>query len=260
VLCVPTEQDAHDLTDALASLAVVARSAPDKPNIIPMSDGMDLKPVPDKELKKHPEQSGCLVKSVNLDSPPQQAGLKDGDIVNTVDGKPCLETADQDSFGAAVLADTFGKPEASVTHVQVYRKGQLMPFDLHYPNMAVNFKELLHDAADRAQKIASPAASAALAGAPSPGFHLGIQVRAVTDADVTPMALAKARGIVVVDVEKGSLAEKMGLQPGDVILEVNNSEIGDVELFTQYVHSGAVKKFRIWRKGQALELAAPESL
>ena len=96
--------------------------------------------------------------------------------------------------------------------------------------------------------------------APPAGFHLGIQVRAVTDADVTPLALAKARGIVVVDVEKGGLAEKMGILPGDVILEVNNSEIGDAELFAQYVKSGAVKKFKVWRKGQALELTAPESL
>ncbi len=256
VICVPTEQDAHDLIDALATLAVASGKV--SGGILSTPFGMKLTPVPDKELKKHPEQSGCLVKDLMLDSPPQQAGLKEDDILHTADGKPCTGA---DSLSVAILADTNGKPEGGVTHMEVYRKGQLTPFDLHYPNLQVDVSKLKQSAADQAQKAAAPgSAPAAPASAPPAGFHLGIAIRAVTDADVAPMGLAKARGIVVVQVEKGSLAETMGIQPGDVILEVNNSEIGDAELFTQYVKSGAVKNFKIWRKGQALDLVVPQSL
>lgn len=255
ILCVPTEQDAHDLVDALATLAVASGTMPD--GTISTTFGMTVAQVPEKELKRHPEQSGCLVKDLELDGPPQLAGLKDGDIVHTVDGKPCIPTG-PGSFGYAIFADTNGKPAGGVVHVEVFRKDQLMPFDLHYPNSEVDVKKLEQSAADLAQKNSAPAA--APAGAPPAGVRLGIQVRAVTDADVTPMGLAKARGIVVVDVEKDSLAAKMGLLPGDVILEVNNSEIGDLDLFIQFVRSGAVKKFKVWRKGQSLDLVVPQSL
>jgi hypothetical protein len=40
---------------------------------------------------------------------------------------------------------------------------------------------------------------------------------------------------------------------------LNNSEIGDLDLFSQFVRSGAVKKFHVWRKGQALDFAVPQS-
>jgi S1-C subfamily serine protease len=52
----------------------------------------------------------------------------------------------------------------------------------------------------------------------------------------------------------------MGFKPGDVILAVNDSEIGDLEFFTQFIHSSAVKKFKVWRKGQSLELIIPQYL
>jgi S1-C subfamily serine protease len=96
--------------------------------------------------------------------------------------------------------------------------------------------------------------------APASGVRFGFQVRAVTDADVIPFGLVKPKGIVVVDVLKDGLADKMGFQPGDVILEVNDSEIGDLAFFTQFIHSGVVKNFRVWRKGQSLDLAMPQDM
>lgn len=86
------------------------------------------------------------------------------------------------------------------------------------------------------------------------------QVRAVTAADVTALNLPRPRGIVVVNVEKGGMADGMQIESGDVILEVNNSEVGDLTFFVQFVRSGAAKSFHIWRKGQALDVAVPESL
>jgi len=50
------------------------------------------------------------------------------------------------------------------------------------------------------------------------------------------------------------------MQIGDVIVEVNGSEIGDVEFFTQFVRSGAAKSFRVMRNGQSVELTVPQSI
>jgi S1-C subfamily serine protease len=64
----------------------------------------------------------------------------------------------------------------------------------------------------------------------------------------------------VTGVDKGGLAEEMQMQIGDVIVEVNGSEIGDVEFFTQFVRSGAAKSFRVMRNGQSVELTVPQSI
>ena len=85
-------------------------------------------------------------------------------------------------------------------------------------------------------------------------------MRAVTEADAVAFRLSIPRGIVVLYVEKGSLADAMQMQSGDVILEVNGSEIGDVQLFTQTIRRGAARTFRVWHNGQSVKNVVPESL
>ena len=82
----------------------------------------------------------------------------------------------------------------------------------------------------------------------------------MTDADVAAFGLAKAKGVVVISVEKGGLAEATQIQVGDVIVEVNGSEIGDVDSLGQLVRSGAARSFRVWRKGKSVELSVPQSM
>ena len=82
----------------------------------------------------------------------------------------------------------------------------------------------------------------------------------MTDADVAEFGLPKAKGVVVIGVEKGGLADATKMQVGDVIVEVNGAEIGDVDSLGQLVRSGAAKSFRVWRKGKSIELAVPQSM
>ena len=54
--------------------------------------------------------------------------------------------------------------------------------------------------------------------------------------DVTPplarqMGLTVNTGVVVTDIEEGSLAESSGLQPGDVILELNRQPVANFSMF-----------------------------
>lgn len=249
ILCVATEADVHALIDALST--VIVASGEDAM----WQTGMTLEPIPDKDLKKHPEKTGCLVREVQSESPAEAAGMKVDDIVHEVDGKPC---ADVSVFGSALSADVIGKPGGGVVHVDVLRKGKPLALDLRYPELKLDAAKLKQSAEELAQK-GSQAGTNASAGNGA-GVHFGFEVRAVADADVATYELSKARGIVVVDVAKDSLAARMGFQPGDVILEVNNSAIGDVTPFVQFVRSGEVKRFQVWRKGQTLQLVVPETL
>jgi C-terminal processing protease CtpA/Prc len=185
--------------------------------------------------------------------------MKEGDVIRTVNGKSCTgEQVFWDVFKQAVR----DKPEGGVVHAEILRKGNPMTFDLHYPNPDTEVAQLQQKSTGSARHpvgsiIQVPETSQA---APALGFHLGVRVRAVTDAEATTLGLPKPKGVVVTFVEKGSLGEEMQMQTGDVIIEVNGAEIGDVDIFTQLVRSGTAKSFRIWRKGQGLDLAVPQSL
>src|SRR5271157_2719766 len=252
-ICVTSEADAHGLIDTLATLVVASGHSLD------ISPGMTLKPVPEKETRNHPELAGMQVKDMVWDSPPDVAGIKKGDILRSINGKPCTEEqAFTDLFNAAVRE----KPEGGVVAVEVLHKGNSRTVDLHYLNPDAEIALLRQQSAGSARHPVGSVVSVPATNqpAPPPAFRLGVRVRAVTDSDVIAMGLLKPKGVVVTGVEKGGLAEEMQMQIGDVIVEVNGSEIGDVEFFTQFVRSGAAKSFRVWRKGQAVELTVPQSM
>jgi len=252
-ICVPSEADAHALIDALGTLVVASGQSLD------ISPAIFLKASSDKDFRNHPERAGLQITRMDVDSPPAQAGMREGDVIRTVNGKPC--TAEQifsDVFKQAVRE----KPEGGVVHVEILRKNNSMTFDLHYPNPDTEVAQLQQKSTGSARHPVGSIVQVPGGGqtAPAPEFHLGIRVRAVTDADATSFGLPKLKGVVVTFVEKGGLGEEMQMQIGDVLLAVNGSEIGDVDFFTQFVRSGAAKSFRVWRKGQALDLTIPQSM
>jgi serine protease Do len=135
-----------------------------------------------------------------------------------------------------------------------------MSFDLRYPHVEVPTAQLRQQVANPAQQnAAEPSAAPALVAPPS-GVHFGIQVRPVIADDMAPLALTKAQGLVVVGVENGSLADTMGILAGDVILQLNGADVGNMQQFVQTIRSGAASSFRVWRKGQTVDLTVPQSL
>jgi membrane-associated protease RseP (regulator of RpoE activity) len=252
-VCVPKEADAHRLIDALATLVVASGQSLDIP------PGVTVKATPEKESRNHPERSGMEITNVVPDAPPALAGIRKGDILHSINGQPCTgEQAFSDLLNKAVRE----KPEGGVVHAEILRKGNSMAFDLHYANPDANVAQLRQQSAASARHpvgsvIQVPAAAPA---APPSAFHLGIRVRAVTEADVAVLGLPNPKGVVVTGVDKGGLGDEMQMQVGDTILAVNGSEIADVDSFGQVVRSGAARSFKVWRKGQLLELTVPQSM
>ena len=251
--CVATEADAHGIIDALATLVVASGHDLD------FFPGMTMKPVPEKETLNHPELAGMQVKDMVWDSPPDMAGIKKGDIIRSINGKTCTEEKTYtDLFNAAVRE----KPEGGTVHVEVLHKGNSRTVDLHYLNLDANLAQLRQQSAGSARHPVGSVISLPTADQPTPpaNVHFGFQVRPVIQDDMAPLQLTKAQGLVVVSVENGGLADTMGILAGDVILQLNGADVGNMQQFVQTVRSGAASSFRVWRKGQTVELTVPQSL
>jgi hypothetical protein len=249
IICVSDEGTAHQVADALATLTVAYG------NNLNMSFSMSLGPMTDKEQRKHPEQTGCLVREVDADGPAEKAGVQENDVVHTVNGQACTQQA----FGAAVF-EAINKPQGGVVRAEIQRKSGPLTVDLRYPHNEIPAAQLRQQVANPAQQNAAEPSAAPAPATPPSGVHLGIQVRPVIQDDIAPLALTKAQGLVVVSVENGGLADTMGILAGDVILQLNGSDVGDMQQFVQTVRSGAAKTFRVWRKGQTVDLTVPMSM
>jgi serine protease Do len=79
---------------------------------------------------------------------------------------------------------------------------------------------------ERAKKSQSASASAATAHPLS-----GVIFDDVTTPLARQMDLSVTSGVVVTDIEEGSLAESSGLQPGDVVMELNRQPIHNFDGF-----------------------------
>jgi hypothetical protein len=252
IICVPSESDAHQVVDALATLAVAyGRDLGANP-------GMWVYIPSAMELQKYPERT-CEILEVYLDGPPAQAGIRAGDILQSINGKPGTYAAYLNAFKEA----SSGKPGSGDIHVEILRKkSQSLALDLHYPNQDAAMAQLRQHSAGSARHPVGSVISVPTADQPAPpaNVHFGFQVRPVIQDDMAPLALTKAQGLVVVSVENGSLADTMGILAGDVILQLNGADVGDIDHFVQSIQSGAVKNFRVWRKGQTMELIVPRSL
>ena len=89
--------------------------------------------------------------------------------------------------------------------------------------------------------------------------RLGVAVQEVNQAFADSFKLDKPEGALVSMVEKGSPADKAGLQPGDVIRRVNGQPIvssGDLPAVIGLAAPGDTVKLDIWRQGAAKDISA----
>ena len=89
--------------------------------------------------------------------------------------------------------------------------------------------------------------------------HLGIAVQPVTGDIAVNLGLSSAKGVIVSQVQKGSAAERAGMQRGDVILALNGNAVFEPNTFRNDIAGtppGRTVALRIWRRGNEQELRA----
>ncbi len=71
----------------------------------------------------------------------------------------------------------------------------------------------------------------ASAKAEEPGSNWGLLVQSVTPEIADRLNLSSTKGVVVRGVQPDSPAAEAGIQPGDVVLEVNHAKVNSVDDF-----------------------------
>ncbi len=171
--------------------------------------GVSIQPVTPAvaEAFKLGEARGALVGDVAPGSPAARGGLRRGDIILQYEGE-----AIEDSVHLRLrVART---PVGSEVRLMVVRDGKRIP-------VAVKLAEL------KEEGEAAPSADSGSAGPLS-----GVRVEPLTAALARRLGLPRgASGVVVSAVAPGSAADEAGLEPGDLIREVNRQPVDSVAGF-----------------------------
>ena len=159
------------------------------------------------------EKRGALVSDVIDDSPAARAGLKAGDIILAVDGRKIKEMRTLPRIIAA-------KKPGTRVNLEVLRNGRTI-------NIGVTLDDL---EADSGEIEPGPGGSSKL-------DKLGLTVRQLTPELAQRLQLGTDRGVVISRVEPDGLAARAGLESGDIILMVNDSEIKTVNDLQKVLHN-----------------------
>jgi Do/DeqQ family serine protease len=171
-----------------------------------IADGLGLK-----------RPTGALVASITAKSPAARAGLKTGDLIVSVDNQPI---EDPNAFDYRFATKALG----GQAQLGVIRGG-------HETKVAVALQTAPESPRDEVViRARSPLLGATVANL-SPALAEELRL------DST------AEGVAVVEIAKGSVAQSLGFQKGDVVVAVNNEQIAHTADLERVV----AKPARLWR-------------
>jgi serine protease Do len=158
--------------------------------------------------------TGVTVSSVVPGSPADQAGLKVGDTIITVDGQKV-------SKGTELVADIAARKPGVKVAIGFLRNGKQQDTTVTIADRAKLFAARLSED-DSGSDESTPKQS-----------KLGITVRKLTPEMAERLDMPAGKGVIVQDVKAGSFAEDINLGRGDVILEVNKQPVNSEEDFAK---------------------------
>ncbi len=172
------------------------------------------------------EKEGVIVAQIHQGTGAEKAGLVSGDIMKSVDDKAIKNTNE-------LIKEIQKKKVGQKVKLNVVRDGKPMTIEVTLTAMpdkpeALKEKEGEEKLGARVQEL-TPQLSAR--------YRISSEIK---------------RGVIVIGVEEGSPADELGLQEGDVVLEINRKKIETTKDFDRAIKDINLDKgivFRLHRRG-----------
>jgi serine protease Do len=180
------------------------------------------------------EATGAIVAQVTPDSPASRGGLQTGDVITRVNDTRVIT-------GSTLQVAVSGMAPGTKISLGVIRDGKPLTLNLTVGEFHGNTEVASND-------------NAVDQGSAKTG-KLGLAVGTLTaDARQQINAPEQIHGVIVQSVRPASPADEAGLQPGDVIMEVNRKPAESASQFAGVVHQSQDGKdllLLVWSKGNA---------
>ena len=186
-------------------------------------------------LKAYGAHEGAFVQTVAPGGPADKAGMKGGDIIIGVEGKPIHN-------GGELIEKVTSTPIGTPLTVTVWRDGKRQDFRVVVADLAQVFPDRFGNAKESEE--AGPAEGTQA--------RFGITIENLTDARRDKMGIKQHGGVLISAVEPSSFGEDIGMQQGDVLMEINRqaiSSVDDVKRIQSSIKAGEAVAFRILRQG-----------
>jgi serine protease Do len=157
------------------------------------------------------EPNGALVVAVQKDSPAEKAGVAVSDVILEFDGKDVDSSADL----PRIVGNT--KPGSKVS-MQVWRDGKIKKISITVGEIPSE-EEITVDGEEKSNKSTKHI------------NRLGLALSELTDEQKEQLEVSS--GLLVEDVKTGAAASRAGIQPGDVILGLNNKDVKNIKHFNK---------------------------
>lgn len=169
----------------------------------------DITPDMRQTLKLKDSQGGALVGEVFPGDAADKAGIKPGDVLLGINGKPAKDRRELLQMLSALHVGT-------KANIQILRDGKEMTLSIDIEER----KDLQQDSGDAARE------------------KFGLTVQEVTTEIARALGLSGKTGVIITDVKAGGSADEAGLKVRDIILKINQTEISGMKDYLAVLKEG----------------------
>jgi serine protease Do len=184
-------------------------------------------------LKAYGVSEGVFVLSVAPGGPSEKAGIKAGDVIVSVNGKPVRN-------GNALVDTISTTPVGTPLTVTVMRDGKRLDHKIVVGDLTQVFPDRFGGRKNAENR--SPEGTQA---------KFGITIENLTDQRRQTLNLKETGGVLITEVQTSSFAEDIGLAPNDVLVAINRqpvNSVDDVKRIQTNLKPGEAVAFRILRR------------
>jgi serine protease Do len=177
------------------------------------SIGVQFNAVPNPAVARvYGVNSGVTIASITPNGPAEKAGLKTGDTIISVNGKPIKN-------GDELVADISALKPGATAKLGYVRNGKESSVDVTVADRAKLFAARLGGEQEQGGE-----------GQPQES-KFGLTVKGITQDMANRYNLPNTKGVIVQDVKPDSFGDNAGLSRGDVVLEINKQPVNGEDDF-----------------------------